>query len=69
MKKPMSRYIGGIGASLFLVFALSASQPSPVCAAVGGDCDYAGLQYLKCTDDFCCTYTKGGEICDCEGFL
>lgn len=66
MKKKVTRYILGSFASLFLVFALSASQPSPVCAAVGGGCD-SGNTVLKCGDGHCCTVTKDdSEICDCE---
>ena len=65
MRKTVSRYIFGIFASLFLVFALSASQPSPVCAATG-DCS-SDNTVVKCGDGHCCTVTKeDSEICDCD---
>lgn len=65
MRKTVSRYIVGSFASLFVVFALSASQASPVCAAVG-KCS-SGNTVLKCDDGVCCTVTKkDSKICDCE---
>lgn len=67
MRRTVSRYIAGIFASLFLVFALSASQPMPVCAATG-DCSSENTE-LECNDDktVCCTVTVDeSEICDCH---
>jgi hypothetical protein len=64
MKTKVIRYIGGGFASLFLVFALSAAQASPVCALMG-DCSSSNT-VLKCDGDRCCTVTKDdSEICDC----
>ena len=67
MRKRIGRIVAGSFASLFLVFALSASQASPVCALTG-DCS-SGNTDLKCNDDktVCCTVTKDdSEICDCD---
>lgn len=66
MRKTVNRYMVGIFASLFLVFALSASQPMPVCAVVG-KCS-AENTVTDCNEDLtvCCTKTKKkSEICDC----
>lgn len=64
MRKTVIRYIGGIFASLFLVLAVSAAQPSPVCAL--GECS-SGKTVLKCDNGYCCTVTKKtSKICDCD---
>ena len=75
MRKTVSRYIAGIFAGLFLVFALSASQPSAVCAAVAGtavagaavkDCS-SDNTVMKCDGKQCCTVTKdASEFCGCN---
>ena len=50
MRTRMRRFVVGVFASLSLVLALSASQPSAVCAAEN--------TVLKCDGDRCCTVTK-----------
>ncbi len=66
MRKRTSRVAAGFFASLFVVFAFSASQPMPVCAAVG-KCSEDNT-VTDCNDDLtvCCTKTKkDSKICDC----
>ena len=66
MRKRVCRIIVGSFASLLLVFALSASQPMPACAAVG-QCSEENT-VTDCNDDnsVCCTKTKKkSKICDC----
>ena len=66
MRKRACRIGAGFFASLFLVVAFSASQPMPVCAAVG-ECS-AKKTVTECNEDetVCCTKTKkDSKICDC----
>ena len=64
MEIRICRFGVGVLASLCLVLALSASQPTPVCAAVG-DCD-AENTLVKCGDGYCCKVTEvDREICEC----
>ena len=67
MRTRVFRCAGGFFASLFLVFALSTSQPMPVCAA-GDDPDCSSDNtVMKCDGDRCCTVTKDtSEFCGCN---
>ena len=66
MRNKAVRLCAGAFASFILVFALSASQPMPVCAAVG-ECSEENT-VTDCNDELtaCCTKTKeDSKICDC----
>lgn len=67
MRKRACRIAAGGFASLFLVFALSASQPMPVCAVANDpDCSEENT-VMKCDGDRCCTVTKDtSEFCGCN---